>query len=372
MKATLILENGSAFDGTAIGAEGERMGEVILNTSVVGYQEIMTDPSNAGKIVVLTYPMIGNYGVADKFYESPRCWMAGLVIKESSRIYSNWQAEGSFDEFLKKEGLVTISGVDTRALAVTIRDKGEMVGMISPGNPRPLNESLKVIENYKRGRKMNFISQISVNKPTVVKKSSPGPHIAVLDLGMLKNFITQLKALGSSITLLPYSTTATDILTMKFDGLVVSNGPEEDEAIPRITETVKKILGRMPIMGISTGHEVIGLALGGRLKKMPIGHHGVNYPVSGQGSYKGEITVQNHSYAVDEASIKEKKAVTITLRNINDKSIEGMESKALKFLSTQYYPSSPGFDEVNEAFRRFCKMIPQKRPAGREVQHAKT
>ncbi|MDP2912696.1 MAG: carbamoyl phosphate synthase small subunit, partial [Candidatus Omnitrophota bacterium] len=326
-------------------------------------------------------PLIGNYGVADKFYESSRCWIAGLVIKENSRIYSNWQAQGSFDQFLKKEGVSAISGVDTRTLAVYIRDKGEMFGIIAPADSGPKEELLKKIKAYKKEKKPGFIRETSVIRPTVISRAaSGGASIGVLDLGILNSFLRQLTALGCGITLLPYTVSAEEALAMKFDGMVISNGPEDDAAMPEIVKTAKDLLGKIPILGISTGHEIIGLALGARLKKMKIGHHGVNYPVKAPDSYKGEITVQNHSFIIDDQSLKGKKSVSVTMRNINDNSIEEMRSAPLKFISTQYYPSSPGFDETNEIFMRFLKMIPRKKilkrknrsRADNEVQYAKT
>jgi carbamoyl-phosphate synthase, small subunit len=375
MKAKLVLEDGSVFDGISVGAEGEKIGEVMINTAVVGYQEMATDPTNAGKILVLTYPLIGNYGVAKKFNESRKCWISGLIIKESSRIQSNWQSEGPLEGFLKKEDVVTISDVDTRTLATTIRDKGEMLGIVSTKSSTN-DELLKKLKDHKRNR-LEEIKNISVKRPTEIKGKPSGANIAVLDLGMKNSFIKQLATLGCNITLLPYNTKAKDILALKPDGLIVSNGPENDAAIPGIAITVGELLGKIPMMGIATGHEIIGLALVGKLTKMKIGHHGSNYPIKPPDSFKGEITVQNHSYIIDESSIKSKKNVTITMRNVNDNSIEELESKQLKFISTQYNPVSPGFDEVNGAFIRFLKIagksskIKDTARSSREVEYAK-
>ncbi|MDD5495592.1 MAG: glutamine-hydrolyzing carbamoyl-phosphate synthase small subunit [Candidatus Omnitrophica bacterium] len=379
MKATLVLENGRSFEGVSIGAPAERIGEVILNTAVVGYQEMMTDPANAGKLLALTYPLIGNYGVANKFYESRKCWVNGLIMKECSRIYSNWQAEGSFQDFLNHEGVVALSEVDTRTLAVELRNHGEMMGIIT-SEPLDGQKAIKKLREHKKKGKNNFISNISVKAITEVETGSRGPRVAVLDLGMLKSFTAQLKSLKCGVALLPYNITPKEILAIKPDGLVISSGPEDDAAIPEIIKTVNGVLGKIPILGISLGHELIALALGGKVKKMKLGHRGVNYPVKPADSFKGEITTQNHSYIVDEDSIRRKKAVEITLRNINDGSIEEMESKSLKFISTQYYPVSPGFGEVNNVFLRFLKLL---NPSGRagiktkknkqlEVSYAKT
>ncbi len=355
VKAKLVLEDGSFFEGLSFGASGEKMGEVILNTAVVGYQEIITDPANAGKIVVLTYPLIGNYGVAEQFNESRRCWIEGLVIKEPSRISSNWQAEGMLEKFLKKQKVVAAEDVDTRTLAVRLRDKGEMFGILSTSDKK-VDILLKELEERKKKMKMDFIGKISTKKIVQIKGKASARKIAILDIGITNSILKQLKDLGCNITLLPYNTSADKILASNLDGLIISNGPEKDESIPGIVDLVKKLIGKIPILGISTGHEIISLALGGKLKKMKLGHRGVNYPVKTQGSYKGEITTQNHSLVVQEESIKMRNDIKITRRNVNDNSIEEMESGPLKFISIQYYPASPGCDEINEVFKRFLKI----------------
>lgn len=360
MKAKLVLEDGSVFEGISIGTDGERIGEVALNTAVVGYQEIMTDPTNAGKILVLTYPLIGNYGVAKKFYESKRSWIGALVIKEKSNSASNWQAEATIDDFLRDENMVAISEVDTRTLAVKIRDRGEMLGIVSSRDAEK-ERLLKDLRDYKKkNEKKSFISRISTKRITKIKGSPAGQEIAILDLGVLNGFVKQLKDLGCNITLLPYNTSAEEILELNPNGLIISSGPEDDEMIPAVVEEVQRLLGKVPILGIALGHEIIALALGGRLKKMKLGHHGVNYPVKSPDSYKGEITVQNHSFVVDEESIKDVDGVEITLRNVNDNTIEEMRSATLRFISAQYYPVSPGFSEVNDVFKRFLRIKKNK------------
>ena len=356
MEGILLLEDGSAFGGISIGIAGERIGEVILNTSVVGYQEMVTDPANAGKILVLTYPLIGNYGVAKKFYESRRCWIEALVIKEKSTMYSNWHAEDSFDAFLKREGVVAISEVDTRTLAVKIRDSGEMLGILSCNGAKKKDLANRLKE-YKTQMKRDFIRTISVKEVTKCEENPPVYKIGILDLGILNNFLKQLKQLGCTIILLPYDTEADEIMSLNLDGLVISSGPEEDEALPGIVEVVKRLIGIIPLLGIATGHHIICCALGGTTKKMKVGHHGVNYPVRSPSSYKGDITVQNHSLIVDESSIEGREDITITLRNVNDNSVEEMESTHLRFISTQYYPLSPGFGEAHEVFKRFIRLI---------------
>jgi carbamoyl-phosphate synthase small subunit len=356
MKAILMLEDGKSFTGEGLGAEGEKVGEVILNTAVVGYQEMMTDPANAGKILVLTYPLIGNYGVAPKFNESKNVWLTGLVIKEKSRNYSNWQAKNSFDAFLKEHSLVTISEVDTRTLAVHLRQKGEMLGIISTKSFEA-KELLAKINDFKKKPSESLLPKISVAKPSLIGKEKAKHKIAILDLGITNSTIRQLETLGCSITLLPYNTPAQEILRLKPKGLIISNGPEEDAGLKEAVNNVKLLINRLPILGISTGYQVLAQALGAKITKLKLGHRGVNYPIHNPASYKGEITVQNHAHVVDVDSFNKIKNVKITGYNLNDRTVEEIESKKLKIIGTQYYLTSPGFNEVNEVFKKFIKML---------------
>ena len=356
MKAILVLEDGRSFPAEALGSSGESIGEVILNTAVVGYQEMMTDPANAGKILVLTYPLIGNYGVAPKFNESKKVWLAGMVIKEKSRIYSNWQAKASFDDFVKKNRLLTISKVDTRTLAVHLRQKGQMLGIIST-QCFDTKELLSKLEGFRKKPAVSLLPRISVKEPLRRGKTKAKYKIAILDLGIQNSIIRQLETLGFGITLLPFNTSAQEILRLKPKGLIISNGPEEDVGLKIVAANIKPLLGRLPILGISTGHQVLALALGAKLTKMKLGHRGVNYPIQSPASYKGEITVQNHSYTVDIDSLGKIKDVKIAAFNLNDRTVEEMESKRLKLIGVQYYPASPGFNEVNNVFRKFIKIL---------------
>jgi carbamoyl-phosphate synthase small subunit len=355
MRATLMLEDGKSFSGEALNS-GEGIGKVILNTAVVGYQEMMTDPANANKILILTYPLIGNYGVAPKFNESKKVWLSGLVIKEKSRIYSNWQAKDSFDNFVKGHKLLTISEVDTRSLAVHLRQKGEMLGIIST-NTFTTKELLAKIDAFRKKSSVSSLPKISVSKPIHLGKSKKSKRIAILDLGITNSIIRQLETLGLSITIMPYNATAKEILRLKPKGLLISSGPEEDIGLDEVANNIKDLIGRLPILGISTGHQLLARALGAKLVKMKLGHHGVNYPMYNPASYKGEITVQNHSYAVDVDSLNKIKNIKITGYNLNDRTVEEIESKKLRFISTQYVPLSPGFNEVNEVFKRFIRIL---------------
>jgi carbamoyl-phosphate synthase small subunit len=356
MSAIFMLEDGTSFAGISLGVFGERVGEVVLYTGVVGYQEMMTDPTNAGKILVFTYPLIGNYGVADKFNESRKCWIAGLILKEQSRIYSNWEAREAFPHFLQEQDVVAVGEVDTRTLAVKIRDEGQMLGILST-EEAPKAALLKKLKTYRKSPTRDFISQMSVDQMFEFKGNGSGPLIAVLDLGVFNSFLEQLKALGCRILLLPHHANSQEIFNLKPDGVIVSSGPEEDQALPRVTETVSRLLGKLPLLGISTGHEVIARALGGKLKKMKVGHHGANYPVVSSSSHKGHITFQNHSFVVDEETVRDRSDLEVTLRNLNDQSVEEMESKPLRMISTQYYPVSPGAGEIHGVFRRFLAML---------------
>ena len=356
MKATLMLEDGKSFAGEGLGVEGEKIGGVIFNTAVVGYQEMMTDPANAGKILVLTYPLIGNYGTAPKFNESKNVWLEGLVIKEKSHIYSNWQAKTSFDAFIKEQNLVTISEVDTRTLAVHLRQKGEMLGIISTKSFEA-KELLAKINDFKKKPAESLLSKISVTKPSVIGKGKAKYKIAILDLGITNSTLRQLETLGCSITLLPYNTPASEILRLKPKGLIISNGPEEDAGLKEVVNNIKPLISRLPILGISTGHQILAQALGVKITKLKLGHRGVNYPIHNPASYKGEITVQNHGYVVDADSLNKIKEVKITGYNLNDRTVEEIESKKLKIIGTQYYPASPGFNEVNGIFKKFIKIL---------------
>lgn len=356
MKSVLVLENGSMFEGKLLGTPGERIGRVILNTAVVGYQEIITDPSNAGKIIVLTYPLIGNYGVSGAFCESKKCRAESVIMKENSRTYSNWQAEKSLEDFLCEECVTAMEEVDTRTLSVGIRDAGEMLGIVSSGQMQK-SILLRKLKNYKKREKNDFIKEVSTKRIRRIKGSPSGRKIAILDLGILNSFVKQLKILGCNITLLPYNTSADKIIGLKQDGLIISSGPEDDEAIAQVAETVKRLVGRVPILGISAGCNAVCLAIGGKLRKMKTGHRGSNYPVKPPDSYKGDITVQNHSYVLDGDSIKNRRDIRVTLKNVNDGSIEEIESTPLKLIAAHYYPMSLCSGEVNEVFVRFLKLI---------------
>ena len=352
MKAILALENGSVYKGRSIGVEGERSGWVTFYTGVVGYQEMMTNPANAGKIIVMTYPLIGNYGAAKKFSETKKCWINGMVIKEKSRIVSNWQAEENFSAFLKRKKVLAMEGVDTRTLMVELRDNGEQFGIFSTidFNASTLKRKIKKAKN----EEPDFIKEISVKKINDV--SYQGLRTVILDIGVTNSFLLQLKSLGCQVKLLPYNVECSNLLRHSPKCLIISDGPEKDKNLSIVVDTVKQLLGKIPMFGLGTGCQVLAMAMGAKTERMPLGHHGLNYPVLKPDSLKGEITVQNHNYKIDEDSLKGKN-VEITWRNINDRSVEGIRNRKLNVFGCQFYPASPGPGEVNPVLKEFIEKI---------------
>lgn len=354
-RATLLLEDGTQFSGEPLGKKGVAIGPLFFDTRVVGYQEIITDPANAGKILLFTYPLIGNYGINPKFNESGRAQVKGVVIKEKSKIYSNWQAKGSWDDFLVQEKLVGITEVDTRTLAVYLREKGEIWAAIST-NGKSTEELLAEIKRLKQKTMPNWIKEISTPQIQTIKGKSK-LRIGILDLGVLQSLISQLKNLGLQILILPYQSSGDDILKLKLKGLIISSGPEEDWVLDEIISTLKKLIGKIPILGIALGSQLLAKALGAKIKKMHLGHHGVNYPLKYSSSHKGDITVQNHSWVIDSDSLKKIKHIRITALHLNDATVEGFASKKYKLMAIQYYPISPGFEEVNSVLTKFLKLM---------------
>jgi carbamoyl-phosphate synthase small subunit len=337
----LILKDKSKFAGRLLGSKESRKGTVVLYTGVVGYQEVMTDPANAGKIVVMTYPLIGNYGINHRFNESGNAWCEGIIIKEKSRIHSNFQAESSFEDFLKENNITCLSEVDTRTLSVALREKGEQEGVISG----ELNKSSD-------SGNQSFLKEISV-KDSVNIIRGKGKRVAVIDLGVTNSFLKQLEQLKCDVWLFPFDTPAKEILQSKPDRIIICNGPEEDAELDIIAKNTQELLGKVPLLGISTGHIVIAKAQGAKIRRLKIGHRGVNYPVIKSNSNEGEITVQNHALVVDEKTLD--KSVEITERNLNDKTVEKMQSKKLKFISVQYYLLGLSSGKPNKTLTEFIE-----------------
>jgi len=370
MKAMLVLADGTVFEGKAFGYQGEAIGEVVFNTSMTGYQEILTDPSYRGQIVTMTYPQIGNYGITPEDNESSRVWAAGFIVKESSPIPSNWRSAESLNHFLEKQRIPGIEGIDTRALTRYIRDKGAQQGIISSVdlNPKSLLEKARSAPGLV-GR--DLVKEVACQGPYVwnegrwvLNGQASGEKrpqdrtfsVLVYDFGIKRNILRSLVDSGCNITVLPASTPAHEALAKNPDGVFLSNGPGDPEGVPYAIRTVRELLGKKPIFGICLGHQLLGLALGGRTYKLKFGHHGGNHPVKDLTTEKVEITAQNHGFAVDIDSLKGK--ARLTHINLYDKTVEGMECPEVNAFSVQYHPeASPGPHDASYLFHRFREMM---------------
>ncbi|MFH1826021.1 MAG: carbamoyl phosphate synthase small subunit [bacterium] len=322
MKAVLVLEDGTTFEGTSFGAEGEVAGDVIFNTQVVGFQEMMTDPANQGKIIGIGYPHIGNVGINDRSFESDQAHVSAFVIKEYSRVYSNWQAKGSFEDYMKKNKVIGLEGIDTQALTVHIRDNGEMKGIVSTKDFNT-NSLIKKAKSFEHPTS-NFQHR---NKP---QSSTTKSKTVIIDLGV--NNSTLAKYPGAKIV--AYDVSAEKILANDPEQVVISSGVGDPAELTMTVDEVKKLIGKVPIYGIQNGACVLALALGCTVSKMKVGHHGVNLPVVDPQTGAGEISVQNHSYGFDNLSDN----VKVLHVNLNDKTVEKIQSRDGSCVATLYFP----------------------------------
>ncbi|HYE64451.1 MAG TPA: glutamine-hydrolyzing carbamoyl-phosphate synthase small subunit [Pyrinomonadaceae bacterium] len=355
--ALLALEDGRSFRGRSWGAEGEACGEMVFNTSMSGYQEVLTDPSYAGQIVCMTYPLIGNYGVNRADAESARPWVEGFVVREASRTASSWRAEETLDAYLKRWRIVAIEGIDTRALVRHIRDKGAMRACLSSID---LDEA-SLIEKARRSPPMEnreLASAVTCQQPYVV--SSEGQerfHVVCYDFGVKMNSLRELARLGCRVTVVPASTPAAEVLAMRPDGIYLSNGPGDPASMTEVVEEVRRIVrSRVPTFGICFGHQLLGRAFGGTTYKLPFGHRGGNQPVKDLIEGSVEITSHNHGFAVKAESLPEE--VEVTHINLNDNCVEGMRHRTLPVFSVQYHPeAAPGPHDAAHHFRRFIELM---------------
>jgi len=368
--AWLVLRDGRTFRGRSLGAVGEASGEVIFNTAMQGYQEILTDPSYRGQIVAMTYPMIGNYGVNDEDVESRRPWVNGFIVKEASAVASNFRAGASLDAYLGRHGIVGIQDIDTRALTRHLRDHGAQDGIVSSveTDPRRLLERARALRGLV-GR--DLVAEVTADAPYTWSEGGwelahgymppPSPRFKVVayDCGIKFNILRQLRMVGCAVTVVPAATSAADVLATKPDGVFLSNGPGDPEGVPYLIEAVRGLLGRVPIFGICLGHQILGLAAGGRTFKLPFGHHGANHPVKDLTTGKVEITAQNHGFAVGPESVTAL-GWEPTHLNLNDGTCEGLRHREWPAFSVQYHPeASPGPHDANYLFHRFTDLMIQ-------------
>ena len=356
----LALEDGRVFRGRSWAAEGESAGEMVFNTSMTGYQEVLTDPSYAGQIVCMTYPLIGNYGVNNEDEESSRPWVEGFVVREASRMASSWRAQETLDGYLKRSNIVAIEGVDTRALVRHIRDKGAMRACISTID---LNEE-SVINKARESPSMENreLASVVTTKASyeVAPEGNERFHVVCYDFGVKRNSLRELARLGCRITVVPASTAAAEVIAMQPDGVFLSNGPGDPASMNREVEQIKELVSSsMPTFGICFGHQLLGRAFGGTTFKLVFGHRGGNQPVKDLQKGGVEITSHNHGFAVKADSLPVD--VEITHLNLNDRCIEGMRHKTLPIISVQYHPeAAPGPHDAAHHFTRFIELMEQR------------
>ena len=370
MKALLVLADGKIYEGEHFGSDGEVEAEIVFNTSMAGYQEIITDPSYCGQMVVMTYPLIGNYGVNPEDFESDRPHLSGFIIKELSKVQSNWRSRGSLEDFLKETNVFGIQGIDTRSLTRRIREKGAQQAILSTDTSDPK----RLIEKARKSPGLigrDLVKEVTCEKAydwnesewsickgqTQLKEVKDRPYnVLVYDFGVKRNILRKLTRAGCKVRVVPANTPADEVLAAKPDGIFLSNGPGDPAAVPYAINNIKTILGKVPIFGICLGHQILSLALKGKTYKLRFGHHGGNQPVLDVRSGKIEITSQNHGFAAEQKSFESD--VDITSLNLNDDTVEGIQHKSWPVFSVQYHPeASPGPHDSEHLFDKFVDFM---------------
>ena len=355
--AILTLEDGRVYRGKSFGADGESFGEMVFNTSMSGYQEILTDPSYAGQIVCMTYPLIGNYGVNEEDVESSRPWVEGFVVREASRVASNWRSTETLDSYLKRHKIVGIEKIDTRALVRHIRDKCAMRAVISSIDTDEKSLLEKVLDSPEMQNR-ELASAVTTGKSFEFGDNGDEKfHVVCFDFGVKTNSLREFAKLNCHLTVVPAETSAEEILALKPDGIFLSNGPGDPSAMSKVVEEIKKIAeSNVPMFGICLGHQLIGQAFGGETYKLKFGHRGGNQPIMDLTTRRVEITAHNHGFAVDEKSLPAD--LEITHVNLNDQTVAGLRHKTLPIFSVQYHPeSAPGPHDSEYLFERFIELM---------------
>ena len=366
--AILALADGTTFRGTAFGADGETGGEVVFNTAMTGYQEILTDPSYSGQLVAMTYPEIGNVGVNGEDTESRKPFVTGFIVKEYWHPASNWRAQQSLGDYMRDHAIVGIAGIDTRALVRHLRTHGAQEGVISTVDLDPARLVAKAkarpgLVGVDLVRDVTCAEAYDWDEPpwqlggaAAPAATGPRPFVIAYDYGIKYNILRNLVASGCRVRVVPATTSAADVLVQRPDGVFLSNGPGDPDAVPYARENVAKLIGKVPIFGICLGHQILGLALGGRTYKLKFGHHGANHPVMDMTTGKVEITSQNHGFAVDVESLRG--LAKLTHQNLNDRTVEGLAHTTEPLFSVQYHPeASPGPHDAQYLFDRFVDLM---------------
>jgi len=372
-RASLALENGVVLHGKACGANGEGAGDVVFNTAMSGYHEILTDPSYAGQVVVMTYPLIGNYGVAEEDAESGGAWPEAFVLREMSSIHSNHRADSSLGDWLEKNGIVGIEDVDTRKLTKLTREGGSIRCIVSTVDHDPASlvakaraarstdgQDLASVVSCKEP--YSWTEAYDASYPTLLDPYRGASRIPIVayDFGIKRNILRSLVHCGFDVTVVPAGTPAADVLGMEPEGIFLSNGPGDPSAVKKAIDAVGDLVSKKPIFGICLGHQILSIVLGARTHKMPFGHHGANHPVRDETTKKVEITSQNHSFAVDPESLGDD--LELTHVNLNDQTVEGIRHKSLPVFSVQYHPeAAPGPLDSSHLFQRFRHLLDERK-----------